>query len=297
MNKTTFSKKFNLLFKFSNLTFDQLAERTGLSHTALVLYSQGKRLPRKESLNKIKEYFNVSDNYFESEFEYSSDSMIEYIEKTQFIPHDKVRGLFPINDMIEYSIENNYSLAPFVEKEFNDLLFMYRATKYINEKEIVDKKLDKECEDHLQDPKYGAHRPLNFYHIHDINRLFDLLGNISVYGLKAMLQTGERILEEERKERQNQELDLLTQCKIVAYIDKCLNWSLDPEESGDGKEIRINDYKLYDIIKKALNIEVKASQEEVIKHEDNIRKLIKLLEIELKNGNLTDYEKLDLTEE
>ena len=58
-----FSKRLKELRKEFNLSQDELAKAVGLTHTAIGLWEQGKRVPNFDAVILIAKYFGVSLDY------------------------------------------------------------------------------------------------------------------------------------------------------------------------------------------------------------------------------------------
>lgn len=61
MNK--FSERLKELRRDAELSQDQLAKAVGLTHTAIGLWEQNKRVPNLDAVIALAKYFNVSLDY------------------------------------------------------------------------------------------------------------------------------------------------------------------------------------------------------------------------------------------
>ena len=61
MNK--FSNRLRELRKEAGLSQDQLAKKVGLTHTAIGLWEQGKRVPNLDAVILLAKFFGVSLDY------------------------------------------------------------------------------------------------------------------------------------------------------------------------------------------------------------------------------------------
>ena len=60
---TIFSKRLHRLRLDKDLKCVEVAQGTGLSHTAILGYEDGSQLPKMDSLIKLADFFNVSIDY------------------------------------------------------------------------------------------------------------------------------------------------------------------------------------------------------------------------------------------
>lgn len=60
---TEFSKRLKELRMEAGLSQDKLAKEVGLTHTAIGLWEQGKRVPNLDAVAEIAKYFKVSIDY------------------------------------------------------------------------------------------------------------------------------------------------------------------------------------------------------------------------------------------
>ena len=79
---SSFSDMLTYLRKRENLSQQELAEKTGLTRSAIGMYETGKREPDFETLEKIADFFNVNMDYLIGKSDFKNNTeMFQYWDK------------------------------------------------------------------------------------------------------------------------------------------------------------------------------------------------------------------------
>lgn len=123
MNK--FSEKLIKLRKDKAITRKELAEILGITSTAVGLYERGERLPKKEIMDKIVDYFGVPRD------ELLSDN---YELRRGHSRGDRGDGFAISEDKTEYLVEEAFDAAKFIydNPEYVELFKLMKDVKKEN---------------------------------------------------------------------------------------------------------------------------------------------------------------------
>lgn len=99
----TFSERLKELRKEKRLTVEQLADKLGSAKSTISRYENGKREPKKDFLEMLSSFFDVSISYLLGETDIKKPNFEEKIKKDKIdeleednkILFDKLKGLTP----------------------------------------------------------------------------------------------------------------------------------------------------------------------------------------------------------
>ncbi|MBR3366318.1 MAG: helix-turn-helix transcriptional regulator [Lachnospiraceae bacterium] len=98
-----FGEKLKALRKEQDLTQDDLAEKLGISRSAVGMYEQGRREPDFEILDNAAELFNVSIGYLVGNE--TKGSYPVHIEKTKVSPENTKKRIAEYSKRVARTIE------------------------------------------------------------------------------------------------------------------------------------------------------------------------------------------------
>lgn len=123
MNK--FSEKLMQLRKDKAITRKELAEILGITGAAVGLYERGERLPKKEIMDKIVDYFGVTRDELLTE---------NYALRTGYSLDDRGDGFAMNEDKSEFLVEEAFDAAKFIydNPEYVELFKLMKDVKKEN---------------------------------------------------------------------------------------------------------------------------------------------------------------------